>query len=243
MGLGTVFGTFANGYYCVSDVFVYQGSVQVNESTGVAGTCARRPGRCGPSPPAGYKVAADFPETAARYRAVAEHKALRDPARRWRVRRIAALWARPAARSFRRPPPVRACGDGEQGRRKREEAISNRYRLSPIAIHKPHFPSVEHRASSAKTFQKPAAARHRKREAKFEGIMNTAAALGAPYDGRGRGVCRSRGDDVRLGQRGVRAWWMCCTNSRASGDRHVGFETNGVAIGLGGDAHLRRRSG
>ncbi|HRU71706.1 MAG TPA: FecR family protein, partial [Kiritimatiellia bacterium] len=161
--LGTVFGvTVSDG---VSDVFVFQGSVQVNESAGeavdlceagqgVRAVAGRRP----------YKVAADFPEAAAHYRAVAgRQKALRDPAAALAASdRIAALWGEHRLPKVVPPPPPpvaglrgKVTGKKEEGRGNRQSPIANRQ--SPIA-NRQLSPSVGGRASSVQELSQTTAA-------------------------------------------------------------------------------------
>ena len=240
--LGTVFGvTVSNG---VSDVFVFQGNVQVNERAGeavdlceagqgVRAVAGRRP----------YKVAADFPEAAARYRSVAgRQKALRDPiAALDAADRIAALWGERRLPKVVPPPPPpvpglrgKVIGKKEQGRGKRQSAIGNRQ----------PSPSVECRASSVtKLSQNQAATRPpQQEESEMRGITNTAAALAAAVTmGAGAAYAVPQVTNVRMAQRaGTRVVDVLYDLAGEAAIVTLGIETNGVAIP---DSAVTRLSG
>jgi formylglycine-generating enzyme required for sulfatase activity/ferric-dicitrate binding protein FerR (iron transport regulator) len=240
--LGTVFGvTASNG---VSDVFVFQGNVQVNERTGeavdlceagqgVRAVAGRRP----------CKVAADFPEAAARYRSVAgRQKALRDPiAALDAADRIAALWGERRLPKVVPPPPPpvpglrgKVIGKKEQGRGKRQSAIGNRQ----------PSPSVEGRASSVQELSQNQAATRppQQEESEMRGITNTAAALAAAVTmGAGAAYAVPQVTNVRMAQRaGTRVVDVLYDLAGEAAIVTLGIETNGVAIP---DSAVTRLSG
>ena len=240
--LGTVFGvTASNG---VSDVFVFQGNVQVNERAGeavdlceagqgVRAVAGRRP----------YKVAADFPEAAARYRSVAgRQKALRDPiAALDAADRIAALWGERRLPKVVPPPPPpvpglrgKVIGKKEQGRGKRQSAIGNRQ----------PSPSVGGRASSVQELSQNQAATRppQQEESEMRGITNTAAALAAAVTmGAGAAYAVPQVTNVRMAQRaGTRVVDVLYDLAGEAAIVTLGIETNGVAIP---DSAVTRLSG
>ncbi|OQC18575.1 MAG: FecR protein [Planctomycetes bacterium ADurb.Bin069] len=138
--LGTVFGvTASNG---VSDVFVFQGNVQVNERAGEAvDLCEAGQGVRAVAGQRPHKVAADSPEAAALYRTVAgRQQVLRDPAAALAAAdRIAALWGERRLPKVVPPPPPpvpglrgAVIGKKEEGRGKRQSAIGSLLRASRV---------------------------------------------------------------------------------------------------------------
>ena len=242
--LGTVFGvTVSNG---VSDVFVFQGSVQVNEITGeavdlceagqgVRAVAGRRP----------CKFAADFPEAAAHYRAVAgRQKALRDPAAALAAAgRVAALWGERWLPQVMPPPPPPV--PGLRGRGNREEVIGNKDVAAGrnVTGGQPS-PSVGSRASGVqKLSQNPAAAGPPQQEGSaMRGMTNTVAALAAAVT-MGAGAARAvpQVGNVRMqqreGTRVVDVWYDLADEAAII---TLGIETNGVAIP---DSAVTRLSG
>jgi len=232
--LGTVFGvTVSNG---VSDVFVFQGSVQVNEITGEAvDLCEAGQGVRAAAGRRPCKFAADFPEAAAHYRAVAgRQKALRDPAAALAAAgRVAALWGERWLPQVVPPPVPGLVGRGDK------DAEAGRY----ITGGQPS-PSVEGRASSVtKLSQNPAAAGPPQQEGSaMRGMTNTVAALAAAVT-MGAGAARAvpQVGNVRMEQReGTRVVDVWYDLAGEAAIVTLGIETNGAAIP---DSAVTRLSG
>jgi len=242
--LGTVFGvTVSNG---VSDVFVFQGSVQVNESSGEAvDLCEAGQGVRAAAGKRPCKFAADFPEAAAQYRPVAGcQRALRDPAAALDAAgRVAALWGERWLPQVVPPPPPPV--PGLRGRGNREEVIGNKDVAAGrnVTGGQPS-PSVGSRASGVqKLSQNPAAAGPpQQEESAMRGMTNTVAALAAAVT-MGAGAARAvpQVGNVRMqqreGTRVVDVWYDLADEAAII---TLGIETNGVAIP---DSAVTRLSG
>ena len=240
--LGTVFGvTASNG---VSDVFVFQGNVQVNERAGEAvDLCEAGQGVRAVAGQRPHKVAADSPEAAALYRTVAgRQQVLRDPAAALAAAdRIAALWGERRLPKVVPPPPPpvpglrgKVIGKKEQGRGKRQSAIGNRQ----------PSPSVGGRASSVQELSQNQAATRppQQEESEMRSITNTAAALAAAVTmGAGAAYAVPQVTNVRMAQRaGTRVVDVLYDLAGEAAIVTLGIETNGVAIP---DSAVTRLSG
>jgi len=235
--LGTVFGvTVSNG---VSDVFVFQGSVQVNESAGEAvDLCEAGQGVRAAAGKRPCKFAADFPEAAAQYRPVAgRQKALRDPAAALAAAgRVAALWGERWLPQVVPPPPPPVPGLVGRGDK---DAEAGRY----ITGGQPS-PSVGGRASSVQELsQTTAAARPpQQEESEMRNMTNTAAALAAAVTmGAGAAWAVPAVSNVQMTQRaGSRVVDITYDLAGEAAIVTLGIETNGAAIP---DSAVTRLSG
>ncbi len=230
--LGTVFGvTVSNG---VSDVFVFQGSVQVNESGGAAvDLCEAGQGVRAVAGRRPHKVAADFPEAAARYRSVAGRQlALRDPAAALAASdRIAALWGERWLPRVVPPPPPPVPGLRGTAVGSRQSAIGNRQ--SAIGNQQP---AISNHTTAA------AVRAPQQKESEMRSMTNTVAALAAAVTmGAGAAYAVPQVTNVRMAQRaGTRVVDVLYDLAGEAAIVTLGIETNGVAIP---DSAVTRLSG
>jgi formylglycine-generating enzyme required for sulfatase activity/ferric-dicitrate binding protein FerR (iron transport regulator) len=240
--LGTVFSVaVSNG---VSDVFVFQGSVQVSEADGEpVDLCEAGQGvRAVADGWRPHKVAADSAEARKWFGAVAgRQKALRDPAAAFAAAgRIATQWGERWLPKVVPPPPPpvpglrgMAVGRGQLAVGSKQLAIGNMQ--SAMGNRQPEdFPKVEGRGSSVvKRSQTSAAVQSpQRKESEMRGKTNTVAALAAAVAmGAGAAYAVPQVTNVRMQQRaGTRIVDVWYNLSGEAAIVTLGIETNDVPI-------------